>query len=448
MGCAAAGCMVMVFLGLCFGSLWGVIWLWTLLGGVLPQMTYNQQVSAITALSWSPNGTFLASASESNDQEPGSVQVWNARTGQVLLTYRGLSSLQALAWSPNGERIAVVGRLVNDSEQTPAVQILDATTGDHVLTLRFSNVYSVSWSPDSRYIVTAADNGVPIGRAQVWDAQSGRAIFSEGTDSSDAQVIAWSPDGKRIAAGGAEGIIKVWDALTGAHDFDYRGHLSENNGSGPPGHIVALAWSPNSQWIASADDNEPPSENDSNPDYSTVRVWQPFEGGRTVLYPLKASSLAWSPDSRRIVAASKKVRVWDAVNGDHLFYYTGGFGASSTTQVVTWSPDGTSIASGNSSGQVQIWQPPAYSAFLGHSYSFDVLKIALLTSLAGGLFLCFSLRPFARIGTRITRQTSGAQPVLTRHFSPRNFLLGLLILCVGAVAIWGMVNYGWDIHIG
>jgi len=37
-------------------------------------------------------------------------------------------------------------------------------------------------------------------------------------------ALAWSPDGRRIASGDAEGMVAVWDVLTGQHVYEYRGH--------------------------------------------------------------------------------------------------------------------------------------------------------------------------------------------------------------------------------
>jgi WD40 repeat protein len=56
----------------------------------------------VSALAWAPNGEYIASGSWDH-----TVQVWNARTGVTLFTYRRHSNtVDALAWSPNGRYIA------------------------------------------------------------------------------------------------------------------------------------------------------------------------------------------------------------------------------------------------------------------------------------------------------------------------------------------------------
>jgi WD40 repeat protein len=64
--------------------------------------TYSEHLNAVSAIAWSPDGKYLASASFDK-----TVQVWEATTGKHLLTYRGHSdTVTAVAWSPDGSRLA------------------------------------------------------------------------------------------------------------------------------------------------------------------------------------------------------------------------------------------------------------------------------------------------------------------------------------------------------
>jgi WD40 repeat protein len=65
-------------------------------------LTYQRHTNEVTAISWSPDGRYIASGSWDH-----TVQVWNAKTGQPLVIYRGHSdNVDALAWSPDGRLIA------------------------------------------------------------------------------------------------------------------------------------------------------------------------------------------------------------------------------------------------------------------------------------------------------------------------------------------------------
>ncbi len=55
-------------------------------------------------------------------------------------------------------------------------------------------------------------------------------------------AVAWSADGTRIASGGNDSTLQVWDARTGHLLVRYTGHT---------GTVYTLAWSPNGARIAS-----------------------------------------------------------------------------------------------------------------------------------------------------------------------------------------------------
>src|SRR6266700_1277274 len=134
-----------------------------------------------------------------------------------ITAYHGhTSTVYAVALSPDGTRIASGG---NDS----TVQVWNAKTGKLLLlyTGHTGTVYTLAWSPDGTRIASGSDDST----VQIWDAQSGRLRLTYTGHTAGVRQLAWSPDGTRIASGGNDNTIQVWMAITGRRLVTYTGHL-------------------------------------------------------------------------------------------------------------------------------------------------------------------------------------------------------------------------------
>lgn len=201
---------------------------------------YQGHTDIVKTVAWSPDGQSIASGSAD-----GTVRLWDVSTGRQKYVYRGhRASVNSLVWSPDSQRIAS-----GASDKT--VQIVDATTGNHIYTYHghTDTVSSVSWSPDGKLIVSGSwDKTV-----QVWHAETGAIVYTySGYNVQAAQanpakgvlpdliyVVAWSHNGKRIAAvtqvycGDICGVVLGWDAYTQQH-FSF--YVEQP--------VLAMAWSP------------------------------------------------------------------------------------------------------------------------------------------------------------------------------------------------------------
>jgi len=106
------------------------------------------------------------------------VKVWDARSGQQVLTLKGhIEAVTEVCFSPDGKRLASgsAGHDLLRDKTWGEVKVWDARSGQQVLTLKGHTeaVTSVCFSPNGKHIaVTSYDNldSMP-GKVKVWDAR-------------------------------------------------------------------------------------------------------------------------------------------------------------------------------------------------------------------------------------------------------------------------------------
>jgi WD40 repeat protein len=107
-------------------------------------------------------------------------------------------------------------------------------------------------SRDGRYFASAENSstytdeikqGVYPWLVRVWDAASGKVLFSGEKHTNFVRTVSLSPDSKYLASGSVDKTIRIWRLETGENVFTYRGHTNEIN---------TLSWSPDSKRIASS----------------------------------------------------------------------------------------------------------------------------------------------------------------------------------------------------
>ncbi len=293
-------------------------------------------------VAFSLDGTRLACAGED-----GMVKVWNVVTGQETLTLKGHSeNVTSVAFSPGGDRLA-------SASFDRTVKVWDARAGQEILALKghTRQVSSVNFSPDGKWLVTAgtsetskvwdAGNGEVRsdggnGTLKVWDAGNGRETLTHIGNTPGTFILAFSPDGTRLASGDSSGMVKVWDPATGQGTLILKGHSSS---------IESASFSPDGTRLASGDSS------------GMAKVWDPANG-REILtlqgHARDIRSLAFSPDGTRLASAAwdETVKVWDVGTGQNTLTLKG---HTSGVSIVAFSPNGQRLASAGFDDVVIVW---------------------------------------------------------------------------------------------
>jgi WD40 repeat protein len=205
----------------------------------------------------------------------------------------------------------------------------------------WGEVQAVAYSPDGKHVASGgADKKV-----RVWDATTGDEVFTLLGHTSTVVTVAYSADGKYLASAGWDTTIRLWDAKAGKEIRTLTGH---------DGQVYKVAFSPDSDRLVSG----------AAPNVNQVQVWDVATGQKIrslVGHQGMVYGVAYSPDGRRIATCSldQTVRVWDAQTGQELrtlkeFARVDRQG-NNWVLSVAFSPDSKHVAAGSRDGIVRIW---------------------------------------------------------------------------------------------
>ncbi|KAA3661453.1 MAG: helix-turn-helix domain-containing protein [Chloroflexi bacterium] len=361
---------------------------WNINGNeVVEVQTFDVQLPTFMEAILSPDGTLLAFGNVDNEAE-----LWDTVTGERLFI---LSRFTDLAWSysfnQDGSRLVVGGRN-GEVELFDIPTLLTANTpqpiaafkrlmGDFMtftllspagerLALQFdgttttSEIWDIADPKNPELIQTAAegltistfnhDGSLVLGRGaldgdgtvSVWEVATGEALFTLAGHSTIATSVVFSPDEQTIATGSRDGTVRIWDAALwegGELQTSYYEMGFFDMDISPDQTLLTFG----SGWGAAAIF-----------DRQTLELIHSLEGGGEGVY-----RTSFHPTGSRLatVGADNVIRIWDVATGEVLLSWVGHELGNSSGGFypgvldVSYSPDGSRLATASSDGTAKVW---------------------------------------------------------------------------------------------
>jgi WD40 repeat protein/serine/threonine protein kinase len=310
----------------------GVVRIWNSRTGGKPIQEFKAHDKAACGVAFHPAGRHLASTGAD-----GLVKVWELATGREVFrgpcdALRKFGAAYTVAFRPPDGRHLAAG-------SKPTVTLWDWENRQPVLTVggHEHHTMPVAFSPDGRRLAT----GGAFGEGHnIWDAETGRRLRTLPAQQHPVTAVAFSPDGRRLALACIGRNVTLLDSTTDMH-VQTLVHS---------GNVLGAAFSPNGQRLATTGEDK------------TVRIWDP-ETGREVLslrgHAASCGCVAFSPDGHRLASCSTDgtIRVWDAtpLRGDEGQEVLTFAQQNDEIRSVAVSPDGERVVSAGLGPHVKVW---------------------------------------------------------------------------------------------
>ena len=278
----------------------------------------------ITALAFSPDGTQLAVSGYYE------VTIWDLDTGILVRRIGGLPErIASLAWHPKTKQLAVAG---GSPAQWGTVALVDPTgnTPPSFLCDLPDVALCVAFSHDGRHLAAgAADRTI-----RLFETKTGKQTHILRNHADWVETVAFSPDDQKILSASRDRTVRISNAATGELENTFAGHETA---------LLAAVFSRDGQSVLSLAVGTP------------LTFWEPAERRskpRTMAVSGRPDHLAWVTGGLAMGGVDGLIRICQTSDDQTLFTLYGHPDAISAFAV---GPSSDQFASGSYDGTVCVW---------------------------------------------------------------------------------------------
>lgn len=289
----------------------------------------SSEISAISELDWSADGSSLVALSSS---------------GALSLDGSTLEKREALVF----ESPAILYAAANDGKtlanSPDGLEIRIVSLDSKVETLTLSMPYPVSHidlSGDGSQLLTVSMEDILV---SLWDISNGQVVqtLTEFETAAPVYSAFYGEDGRHIIWV-ARGSVQL-SPIDGSNEALSFGHED---------FVTSAALSPDGKWFATA-----AAGTVDGVFQPVIYLWQTTDGSPAgmLTHPDGFNEVTFSPDGQLLAAASgKTILIWDLANMQQAASLEND---GETVLALAFKPDGTALASADSAGGITLWSIP------------------------------------------------------------------------------------------